>query len=104
MAKLENVECVRDSKGFSYIDNELLYKIKQFCEENRRVPTQDDFKNNEKYPNFGTYYLHFGGWVNALRMSGIEINDETYKNTLNRKSKGGKKNAIKMSLSKYWEK
>lgn len=91
MVKLEN----------DYSDEQLLNAIRRFYKENRRAPTQNDFKNNEKYPNYGTYHLRFGGWVNSLRMSGIEINNEAYKNTLNRKSKGGKKNAIINDSKKY---
>lgn len=92
MAKIESVEHEKDSKGFYYTDDELLSVIREFYKEQGKVPTQDDFKHNKKYPNYGTYYARFGSWINSLKLAGLEIDDNICKSVTNRKLKGGKKN------------
>lgn len=64
MAGLDN------NHNFQYTDDELLEFLRQFNKENGVgvAPTENDFINNSKYPNFSTYQRHFGSWSNALKL------------------------------------
>lgn len=66
MAKLE----VNRFVGLT--NEELLEFIRIFEREEGRPPTADDFKNSPKYPNYGTYIRHFGGWQKALKLVGLD--------------------------------
>lgn len=56
-----------------YTDEELLDYLKLFYEENNRIPTVRDFLYNSEYPSFATYQIRFGGWNQALKMVGLDI-------------------------------
>lgn len=65
-----------------YVNNEyLLGCLRQFYNENGRVPMAKDFNNNSKYPNYGTYQNHFGSWNNAIEMAGLWDNRITIRIT-----------------------
>lgn len=55
-------------------DEELLGSLRQFYEENGRVPSHRDFNNNPIYPSFGVFIDRFGSWNNALEITGLQIN------------------------------
>lgn len=57
----------------SYTDEELLNYLKQFYNETGKAPTETDFKNNKKYPSYGAYKKHFGGWQKALQLVGLDV-------------------------------
>ncbi len=62
-------------KWETYTDNELLSFIKNYYDENKKVPSVRDFKIvNKEYPNHGTYYLRFGSWNNAIKLAGLDSN------------------------------
>lgn len=69
MAKL------RFTRFANVTDKELLESLTQFFTENERSPTWEDFTNNNKYPSFKTYQIHFGSWNNALKMAGLKTNN-----------------------------
>lgn len=56
-----------------YTDDELLNYMKEFYEENGRIPVKNDFVNNPGYPGFSTYQKHFGSWNNALKLVGLDV-------------------------------
>ena len=62
-----------------YTDEELLNYLIQFFEKYGRVPIARDLDNNPEYPNVGTYKRKFGGWSNALKLVGLDI-DSMVKN------------------------
>lgn len=55
-----------------YTDVELLNFLKNFCQENERIPTAYDFANNPGYPGVSTYQRRFGSWNNALKLVGLD--------------------------------
>lgn len=55
-----------------YTDKELLEYMRQFDKENGRIPVANDFNNNPKYPNCGTYVNRFGSWNNAIIRAGLK--------------------------------
>lgn len=54
-----------------YTDDELLEYLKQFYEENGRIPTQIDFANNHDHPHYTTYHIRFGSWNRSLDIAGL---------------------------------
>jgi hypothetical protein len=54
-----------------YTKKQLLGFIRQFYEENGRIPVTRDFSNSPKYPSSRTYHNVFGGWNNAIREEGL---------------------------------
>src|SRR3972149_10373533 len=65
---LEKTEIVRER---IYTDEELLESLRRFKGEEGRIPKQEDFVNNPKYPGFVTIVKWFGSWNNALKLSGL---------------------------------
>lgn len=65
-----------------YTDSELLNYLKIFYDKNKRIPTRRDFENNSKYPGCNTYVRHFGGWNDALKLLGLDIDTTTKQNIL----------------------
>lgn len=59
-------------KPKGYTDKELLNYLIHFIKENRRVPVNNDFRNNPMYPSSETYRTHFGTWQNALKLVGLD--------------------------------
>lgn len=55
-------------------EHELLNYLTEFHKENGKVPTQRDFLNNTKYPNFSNYIYRFGSWNAALEKADLSIN------------------------------
>lgn len=49
----------------------LIGYMKQFYDENRRIPICDDFSNNHKYPSFNTYINVFRSWNGAIKDAGL---------------------------------
>ncbi len=43
-----------------YTEEVMLNHLKQFYEENDRIPVENDFNSNPKYPSYGTYINYFG--------------------------------------------
>lgn len=58
-------------KGQSYTDEGLLRYLRQFYEENGRVPEARDFIGNPNYPGYSVYQLRFGRWNNAIIEAGL---------------------------------
>lgn len=56
-----------------YKNEELLNYLKQFVEENGRIPVRKDFDNNPFYPHFNTYAKHFGSWQKALKLVELDV-------------------------------
>lgn len=56
-----------------YTDDELLNYLKDFYEENGRIPVKNDFENNPGYPGFSTYQKRFGSWNKALKLVGLDV-------------------------------
>lgn len=54
-------------------DEELLYYLIQFYEENGRIPVMTDFENNHEYPHSSTYIKRFGSWIAALKFVGLDV-------------------------------
>lgn len=50
----------------------MLDSLIQFYEKNGRSPIEEDFKNNNKYPNCQIYQKRFGGWNKALRLAELD--------------------------------
>lgn len=72
--KAIEVAGLSDKVNFShYTDEELLEYLKQFYEENDRVPITEDFDCNLKYPSYNTYRSRFGSWNNAIEKAGLHI-------------------------------
>lgn len=59
-----------------YTDEELLEYLRNFEKDNGRIPAQLDFNNDPKYPGFNTYVTRFGSWNSAIKIAGLDINDE----------------------------
>lgn len=72
--KVFEIECC---KGKKYTDRELLNRLRRFEKENGRVPVQNDFNGNHKYPGFKTYERQFGSWNKALKLAGLRANRNT---------------------------
>lgn len=70
----------RDKK---YTDEELLDCLKQFYQENGRIPMASDFLNNFEYPHRNTYMERFGSWNNALEMTELNLEKRFEKYTDN---------------------
>ncbi len=62
----------------TYTNEQLLDYLRQFRNENGRIPTQDDFNNNPKYPSTGPYIKRFGNWNKSLEKA-FDIKREKYK-------------------------
>jgi hypothetical protein len=58
-------------KRKGYTKKQLLGFIRQFYEENGRIPATRDFSNSPKYPSSRTYHNVFGSWNNAIREEGL---------------------------------
>lgn len=56
-----------------YTDDELLNYLKIFYEKNGRIPVRIDFLNSSEYPHYQNYTRHFGGWSNALKLAGLDL-------------------------------
>jgi len=56
-----------------YTDKDLLNYLRQFENDEGRIPTATDFFNNPRYPNHGTYQKRFGSWSNALKLVGLDV-------------------------------
>jgi len=67
------VELDINKGGKKYVDEELLDYLKQFHQENGRIPMTTDFENNPEYPNYSIYRKRFGSWNNALILTGLGI-------------------------------
>ncbi len=61
-------------------DEQLLNYLSIFYKENRKSPTERDFLNNPKYPNYSNYILKFGSWNKALEKANLLINRYQNKN------------------------
>jgi hypothetical protein len=61
-------------KSQSYTDEGLLKCLRQFYEENGRVPETRDFIGNPNYPGYSVYQLRFGSWNDAIMYTGIRPN------------------------------
>jgi len=65
-----------------YSDKELLKYLTRFFSKNEVVPTECDFKNNNKYPSHGIYVNRFGSWTNALRLVKLDVDSMVRKGTV----------------------
>lgn len=68
--ELKILEHIPKNKN-KYTDEQLLNYLKQFYEENDKVPIENDFMINPKYPSSYIYHKRFGGWNKALEMVGL---------------------------------
>lgn len=57
-----------------YSKEKLIEKIKEFVQQEGRIPTKKEFANNPSYPDYVTYRDYFGTWNNAIRAAGYEPN------------------------------
>lgn len=57
----------------TYTDEDLLNYLKQFLEENGKIPTARDFDNIPEYPSAITYRIRFGSWIDALKFAGLDV-------------------------------
>lgn len=64
--------CKEDDKYKRYTDKELLDYLLQFKEETGRVPVQNDFVNNSRYPSYRPYD-RLGGWNKSIEKAGLDI-------------------------------
>jgi len=62
----------RPNKKNNYTKQELLESLEKFYEENSRIPSTRDLRNNPKYPNFISFNRQFGNLENALKLLGLE--------------------------------
>lgn len=53
--------------------DKLIEILQQWVKENGRIPVEQEFRNNPKYPSYGTYYNEFGSWNNALAHAELVI-------------------------------
>ena len=67
--ELKKLEIVKYKK-LLYSDKELIEALKRFYEEKVRVPIENDFVNNPKYPCYRIYSNRIG-WTNAIILAGI---------------------------------
>lgn len=65
---LEKEICVKRQK---YTKDQLLKFMVQFFKDTGRVPMNQDFVDNPKYPGFNVYKKYFGSWNEAMRISGL---------------------------------
>jgi len=61
-------------------EHELLNYLIEFYKENGKVPTQRDFLDNAKYPNFNNYIYRFGSWNVALEKANLSVNQIKHTN------------------------
>lgn len=73
-----------------YTDEELLNYLKEFYNKNGRPPTNVDFTNNSKYPNFNTYAYRFGSWNKALKLVEMDLDTRIRQGYCNNKIENGR--------------
>src|SRR3989304_4624635 len=61
----------RSKKELSNDKECLLEFLRYFDKKEGRIPKQEDFVNNPKYPGFVTIVKWFGSWNNASKLSGL---------------------------------
>jgi hypothetical protein len=59
---------------YNMTEDELLKYIVGFYIDNHKTPLESDFDNNSKYPHSRTYIYRFGGWNNAIKAAGLQVN------------------------------
>ena len=64
---------IEPTKNKKYTNDELLEYLIKFYKENGRPPSELDFRNNTKYPNYNRYTTSFGSWNEALNRAGLQI-------------------------------
>ena len=85
---------INQLKHTNFSDDELLKCLLQFNNENGLIPSSNDFKNNSKYPNYGTYMNRFGSWTNALKMVSLDVDSTTKLNILDNNYQKGRQAEI----------
>lgn len=73
-----------NSRNKNYTDEELLNYLKQFYEENGRVPIHIDFNANPNYPSFSNYFKYFGSWNRSIELAGLSNKYYNSTDTCNR--------------------
>ena len=58
--------CAIYRKRPNYSRFELLLFIKNFKKQYNRIPTADNFRRNNLFPNPTTYIRNFGSWNKAM--------------------------------------
>lgn len=84
---------VKNSKEL-YTNKKLLGYLRQFYEENGRVPVITDFDNNPWYPNCITYKRRFGSWFNALKLARLDVDTMVKRGVLDNNYQKGRKAEI----------
>lgn len=54
-----------------YTEEELLEHLRQFYDDNGRVPVCNDFDSSHKYPSHKNYAACFGSWDKAIDIAGL---------------------------------
>lgn len=57
----------------SLSERDLIDALQLFYKTEGRVPVQNDFKHNPKYPSYSTFQRKFGTWNRALEAAGLPI-------------------------------
>ena len=55
-------------------DEELLEALRKLAKKLGKTPRQQDLSKDSSMPSSATYIKRFGGWNNAIRMAGLQIN------------------------------
>jgi hypothetical protein len=61
-----------------YSKEQLKAIIKEFCEENGRIPLHEEFNSSPRYPKPDTYRVAFGSWNRAIEEAGFNPNGSSW--------------------------
>lgn len=91
LGKTEEVERKSAESRIIYSREKLIGKIKEFVQEEGRVPTKNEFAKNPLYPNYATYQSYFGSWNKGIIAAGYKPNEMWFvlENSRNLQAKDG---------------
>lgn len=75
--KAKELAGLKTNKSFlqnPYSDEELLQKLLDWCIKHKRNPSLRDIKQDKTMPSITTYKRRFGGFNEAKKLAGLEIN------------------------------
>jgi len=61
-----------------YSKEKIIEKIKEFVQNEGRIPSKNEFNENFLYPNHATCRDFFGSWNNAIKAAGYEPNEQWF--------------------------